>query len=404
MLTAALMSRPRPLEGIRVLDLSRDLAAPFSTMILGDLGADVIKIENPDGGDETRIWGPPFLKGESGYFLSTNRNKRSVTVNLKKPEGLKLIRKIIARSDVLVENFRPEVVRALHLDYASVKRLNPKIVYCSMTGFGQNGPYRDRVGYDLMIQGMGGFMGITGEAGRPPVRVGVAISDLASGLYAALAITSAMLKREKTGSGEFVDIALLDSTISLMTYMATYFFITGRQPKLMGSAHPSIVPYQAFKGSDGKYFIVAVTNNKFFEKLCASIGKPKLSKDPRFAENSDRVRHRKSLLGMLDTVFQTDKRNKWVERLIIAGVPCAPLNTFRELFDDPQVLARKILVNVRHHTIGSVKQIASPMRFKNSKSDIRLPPPTLGEHTAEVLKQLGYGPKHIRKLKQEGII
>jgi crotonobetainyl-CoA:carnitine CoA-transferase CaiB-like acyl-CoA transferase len=398
------MSKTGPLDGIKILDFSRDLAAPFCTMILGDLGADVIKVEDPNGGDETRFWGPPFAKGESGYFLSTNRNKRSVTINLKKPEGQELARKLIARSDVLVENFRPTVATRLALDYESVKRLNRTIVYCSITGFGQKGPYRDRVGYDLIMQAMGGSMGITGERGRPPVKVGVAISDLATGLYAAIAINAALFNRAKTGTGEFIDLALFESTVALMTYMATYYFLTGQQPPRMGSGHPSIVPYQAFKAADGKYFVVAVTNNRFFEKLCQVIGFGELSKDPRFVDNADRVLHRDALVRLLDATFVKEKRNIWVERLNRADVPCGPINTFAELFRDPQVQAREILLNVEHRTLKSIRQIASPIRLRNSPSDIRLPPPTLGEHTIQVLSELGYKSREIRRLKEEGIV
>ncbi len=399
-----LMDNIRPLDGIRVLDLSRDLAGPFCTMILGDLGADVIKVEDPNGGDETRIWGPPFVKGESGYFLSTNRNKRSVTINLKEPRGRKLVRELIGKSDVVVQNFRPIVAERLLLDYANVKRFNPGVVYCSVTGFGQSGPYRDRVAYDIMMQAMGGLMSVTGEPRRPPVRIGVAVSDLATGLYAAVGIEAALFRRSRTGKGECLDVSLFDSTISLMTYMAAYYFLTGRQPEKMGSAHPSLVPYQAFRARDGKYFIVAVTNNGFFTKLCKATGLEQLSTDWRFADNADRVLHRESLIRILNHTFLGNDRDSWLARLNNAGVPCGPVYAFQELFNDPQVLARGTLLSVKHHKLGPIKQIAPPIRFKNNRNNLHLPPPTLGEHTSEVLRFLGHSSKEIAMLKSEGII
>ncbi len=396
---------PPPLEGIRVLDLSRILTGPFCTMILGDLGAEVIKVEMPGRGDDTRSWGPPFLDGEAAYFLSVNRNKKSITVNLKAEKGREIVYKLAEKSDVLIENFSPGVTERLRIDYKTISRINPKIVYCSITGFGQTGPYRSRVAYDIILQGMGGFMGITGEPDRPPVRIGVAITDLIAGMYAAIAILSALRARDQTGRGQYIDIALLDSTVSFMTYMAANYFATGEVPPRMGSAHPNIVPYQCFKAGDGKYFTLAVANDRIWQSFCKAVGLEHLAEDTRFKTNPDRVRNRSQLIPMLEKLFLEKPRDEWLKILEENRVPAGPVYTMDEVFSDPQVLHREMLIEMSHPKIGKIKQIGTPMKLSETHCEIKLPPPLLGQHTEEVLKDLlGYTQEEIKQLREQGVI
>ena len=394
-----------PLEGIRVLDLSRILTGPFCSMILADLGAEVIKVEMPGRGDDTRVWGPPFIKGESAYFLCLNRNKKSITLNLKNEKGREILYKLVQKCDVFLENFKPGVTKRLGVDYETICKINPRIIYCSITGFGQSGPYRDYPAYDIVIQGMGGLMGITGEPDRPPVRIGVAITDIGAGMYAAIAILSALIAREKTRKGQWIDVSLLDSTVSWMTYMAANYFATGIVPKRMGSAHPNIVPYQCFKARDGKYLTVAVGNDRIWKNFCEALGLENLVENPKFATNPKRVENRDKLIPILEKAFLSKTRDEWIEILLKKGVPCGPVYTMDEVFRDPQVLHRKMLVEIEHPKVGKIKQIGIPMKFSETPGEIKVPPPLLGQHTEEILKNLlGYSEEEINQLRSEEVI
>lgn len=394
-----------PLEGIRVLDLSRVLAGPFCTMILGDLGAEIIKVERPEMGDDTRSWGPPFMNGESAYFLSINRNKKSITVNLKHPKGREIIYKLAAISDVLIENFRPGVADRLGVGYEDISKKNPKIVYCSISGFGQEGPYRDKLAYDLLIQAMGGFMGITGEKERPPVRIGVALMDIGAAMYAAIAILAALRTREKTGEGQRIDVSLLDTSVSWLSYMAMNYFATGRNPVKMGSAHPSIVPYQCFMDKYGKYFAVAVGTDSHWKNLCIALGRKEWIENPKYATNPKRVENRKEVTERLSKIFKTKDRDEWLRILEENKVPCAPVNEVSGVLSNPQVLYRKMVIEIDHPTIGKLKQLGIPMKLSKTPGRIRMPPPLIGQHTLEVLEEiLGYSEEDIIKLKKEKAI
>jgi len=394
-----------PLEGVRVLDLTRVLAGPFATMILGDLGAEIIKIETPGQGDDTREWGPPFIAGESAYFLSLNRNKKSLTLNLHLAEGREILYALAEKCDILIENFRPGVTKQLQVDYATMAKRNPQLIYCSITSFGPNGPYRDRLAYDLVIQGMGGLMQITGEPERPPIRIGVAISDIAGAVYATIAILAAMAGRNRTAKGQFIDISLLDSTISWMTYMAGYYFATGRNPAKLGSAHPTIVPYQCFKTKDGEFITIAIGNDKLFRQFCEAIGVNELSSDARFSTASQRVINRNLLIPMLEEQFKRKTKEEWLRLLAESKLPAGPVYSMEEIFSDPQVLARDMLVKVMHPKAGEIKQIGIPMRFSDTPAVIREPPPTVGQQTAEILGGLlQYNAGRIAQLRDEHVI
>lgn len=394
-----------PLEGVRVLDLSRVLTGPFCSMILGDMGAEIVKIEIPKTGDDTRQWGPPFIHGESAYFLSVNRNKKSVTLDLSNEKGREILYALAEKCDVLLENFRPGVTQKLQVDYPTMTRKNPRLVYCSITSYGQTGEYRERLAYDIVLQGMGGLMGITGEPNRPPVRIGVAISDIGAGMYAAIAILGALITRGKTGKGQFIDLSLLDSTVSWMTYMAADYFATGKNPQRMGSAHPSIVPYQCFETSDGQFITVAVGNDKLFQNFCKAIQMDQLADDPRFATNPSRVLNRKELIAVLEEVFKQKPRDEWLKRLYGAGTPAGPVYSMQEIFSDLQILQRDMLVRLRHPIAGEISQIGIPMKFSATNPEIRSPPPSLGEHVDEVLGDLlGYDAKRIAELRSQGVV
>ena len=384
------------LTGIRVLDLSRVLAGPYCTMVLGDLGADVIKVEPPEG-DETRDWGPPFAGGESAYYLCVNRNKRDVVINLKTDEGKKVLRELALQSDVLVENFRPGTLKKFGLDFATLHELNPKLIYCSITGFGQTGSMKDKPGYDFMIQALGGLMSITGVPDGEPMKTGVAVVDLFAGQNAIIAILAALQARTLTGRGQHLDISLFDSQLGWLANVASNYLISGKLPKRHGNAHPNIVPYQSFQAIDG-WFAIAVGNDKQFEALCKVIGKSEWASDPRFAKNSGRVENREELIPLLKAIFMTRSVNEWLSVLEQAQIPCGPINNFDHVFSMPTVKEREMLVTMKHPTIGDLPLVGSPLKMSDTPVEYRLPPPLMGEHTEEVLRELGYGSDEVGKI------
>ena len=377
--------KTQPLHGIRVLDLSRVLAGPYCTMVLGDLGADVVKVE-PPGGDETRAWGPPFAGGESAYYLCVNRNKRGMVVDLKTEEGKSTLRELALKSDVLVENFRPDTLARFGLDYETLRPHHPRLVYCSISGFGQTGPLRDRPGYDFMIQAMGGLMSITGEPDGEPMKVGVAAADLFAGQNAVIGILAALQARERTGEGQYIDIALFDSQLGWLANVASNYLISEELPARYGNGHPNIVPYQSFAASDG-WFALAVGNDKQFARLCELIDRPEWSSDERFATNTARVTHREELIPLLKPLFALRRVEEWLSALKSADIPCGPINTLDQVFAEPQVSAREMLVHMEHPTIQDLPLVGSPLKFSKTPVQYRLPPPRLGEHTNVILKE-----------------
>ncbi|MEW6400814.1 MAG: CoA transferase [Chloroflexota bacterium] len=393
----------QPLQGIRVLDLSRVLAGPYCTMVLGDLGADVIKVEPPEG-DETRGWGPPFAGGESAYYLCVNRDKRGIVVNLKTEEGKKILCDLAMKSDVLVENFRPGTLAKFGLDFETLDESNPRLIYCSITGFGQTGPLRDRPGYDFMIQAMGGLMSFTGEPEGEPMKVGVAVADLFAGQNAVIAILAALQARELTGEGQFLDISLFDSQLGFLANVASNFLISGKLPKRHGNAHANIVPYQSFEASDG-WFVIAVGNDKQFGRLCEVIGNSELGKDSRFETNADRVENREELVASLKPVFPSRSVAEWLTALEAAEIPCGPINNLEQVFSMLQVEEREMLIRMPHGEIGDLRMVGSPLKMSATPVQYRLPPPWKGEHTEDVLKQLlGHTSEEIAELKRAGAI
>ena len=398
------------LSHLRVLDLSRVLAGPWSGQILADLGADVIKIERPGNGDDTRAWGPPFLKdtSEAAYYLSANRNKQSMTIDFTQPEGQKLVRELAAKSDILIENFKVGGLAAYGLDYESLKAINPRLIYCSITGFGQFGPYAKRAGYDFMIQGLGGLMSLTGrpegEDGAGPVKVGVALTDILTGLYSTTAILAALAHRDQGGEGQHIDMALLDVQVACLANQAMNYLTTGVAPRRLGNAHPNIVPYQDFPTADGD-FILTVGNDSQFRKFAEVAGQPHWADDPRFLTNKLRVANRAELIPLIRqaTVFKTTAQ--WVAELERAGVPCGPINDLAQVFADPQVVARGLAVTMPHGLAGSVPQVASPIRLSETPVEYRMAPPTLGEHTSSVLQRvLGLGEQDVLRLREAGVL
>ena len=371
-----------PLEGVRVLDLSRVLAGPYATMMLADLGADVLKIEHPERGDDTRHWGPPFAGSESAYFLSINRNKRSAGINLKDPEGLEKVKKLATEADVLIENMRRGALEKLGLGYESLKELNRRLVYCSITGFGP-GPDEDRPGYDFLIQARGGIMGITGFPDGEPTKVGVAIADMVCGTQAAMAVLAALHRRTSTGEGARIEVPLFESQLSWLANRAQEYLVSGEDVGRLGNGHPSIVPYQTFDASDKK-IALAVGNDTQFENLCKVIGREDLAADERFAKNPDRVANREELVFVLQEELSKKTADEWVESIREAGVPCGPVNTLADVFSDEHVLSSGILQDVEHPTAGTLKMLGSPILVDGKRLPIRHPPPTLGQHTREV--------------------
>ena len=394
----------KPLDGVRVVDLSRVLAGPYCSMLLADMGAEVIKIENPGKGDDTRGWGPPFIDGESAYYLSINRNKKSLTLNLKAGKGKEILRGLIRRSDILVENFRQGTMERLGFGYQAVRELNPRLIYCSISGFGRTGPMADRPGYDLIVQGEGGLMSITGFPDGPPTKVGVAIGDLVAGMFAAQGILLALLARERTGRGQLVDVALLDGQIAILTFQAGIYFATGKAPARMGNQHPTIAPYETFRARDG-YVNIAVGNDPLWEAFCRAIGREDLLERPEFKTVALRVQNRPALLQVLDEVMAARTTQEWLAILGKAGVPCGPINTVAEVCEDPQIRAREMVLEVPHPTLGRVRLTGIPIKLSETPGAVEAPPPLLGQHTEEVLTQLlGYSRGQVETLRQEGIV
>ena len=390
------------LQNIRVLDLSRVLAGPYCTMVLGDLGADVIKVEPPEG-DETRGWGPPFAGGESAYYLCVNRNKRGMVVNLKTDEGKTILRELAYQSDVLVENFRPGTLKKFRLDYEALHEMNPKLIYCSITGFGQTGPLKDMPGYDFMIQAMGGIMSVTGEPEGEPMKVGVAVADLFAGQNAVIAILAALQARTFTGEGQYIDIALFDSQLGWLANVAGNFLISGKNPKRYGNAHANIVPYQSFQAKDG-WLVVAVGNDKQFEALCRVIEMPEAASDARFVTNQARVENREALISILKPIFVRKTVEEWLTR-IGSQFPCGPINNLGQVFSMPHVKEREMLVTMEHPTIGALPLVGSPLKMKGTPVEHRLPPPLMGEHTKEILQDLlGFSEGKAAELVDRGCV
>ena len=394
----------KALEGVRVLDLTRALAGPFCTLMLGDYGADVIKIELPGTGDDTRGWGPPFIEGESAYFLSINRNKRSLTLNFKEPQAREIFLKLVQESDVVVENFTPGVMGRFGLDYAAVKQVNPRIIYCSISGFGQDGPYKNRPAYDQIMQGVSGLMSITGEPNGEPQKVGIAVTDIGSGMWAAFAVMAALFHREQHGQGQYIDVSMLDSQVAWLTYQAAYYFANNEPPKRLGAAHPTLVPYQAFTGRDGKYFNVAVGSERLWERFCQGIKRADLKDNPQYATNGVRVQHRAKLTGLLQEYFSTRPADDWVEDLQAVSVPAGPINDLADVFHDPQVLHRQMLLEMPHPTLGSIKQTGLPIKFSATPGGLDQPPPLLGQHNQEILRELGYSDAAIQQMVDGAVI
>ena len=405
----------KPLEHIRVLDLSRVLAGPMASQTLADLGAEVIKIERPGAGDDTRNWGPPFLTGEdnesqreAAYFLSTNRGKKSVTIDFTQPRGQALVQEIARHCDIVLENFKFGGLAKYALDYASLCAVNEQLIYCSITGFGQTGPYRERVGYDFMIQGMSGLMSITGEPderpGGAPMKVGVAVSDIFTGLYSTVGILAALQHRDRTGEGQHIDMALLDSQVAVLANQAMNYLTTGNAPGRLGNAHPNIVPYQVFATQDG-HLILAVGNERQFEAFCGLAGRPELVDDSKFSTNAARVAHRDEVTEVLQRVMCQRTTERWIKDLEGVGVPCGPINDIEQIFNDPQVRERGLRLELEHATLGKIPSVACPIRYSKTPLTYETPPPVLGQHVEQVLSELlGLTPDEIQRYRDDGVV
>ena len=383
--------------------MSRVLAGPYCSMTLSDLGAEIIKVEIPGRGDDTRAF-PPFLEGESSYYLSLNRGKKSLTLNLKDKRGVEILHRLVEKCDIVLENFRPGVTKRLGVDYDALKGIKDDLIYCSISSFGQTGPYAKWPGYDLIIQGMSGLMGITGENDRPPVRVGMAVTDINAGMYATMAILSALRVRDQRGIGQYLDVSMMDTAVSWLTYMAGNYFASGKVPQRMGGAHPSIVPYQTFEAGDGKFLLVAGGNDRLFKILCEVIDMPQLVDDPNYGSNILRVENREVLVPIIQERLLTKPRDDWLAELRESGFPCGPVNAIDEVFSDPQLLHRDMLVTMDHPKIGEIKQIGAPLKFSETPCSVGLPPPMLGQHTDEVLKLIGYTEEEVAALKKDSVV
>ena len=393
-----------PLEGIRVVDLTRILAGPYCTMMLGDMGAEIIKVENPDGGDDTRSWGPPFLNGVSTYFISINRNKKSLTLNLKDERGKELLRDLIRKSDIMVENFRPGTLDKLGFSWEEIHRINPAMIFASLSGFGQTGPRKSEPGFDVVIQGEGGLMSITGEPDGPPNKVGASVADITAGMLAAQGILLSLYHREKTGVGQMVDVGMLDGQVALLTYHANGYFATGKIPPRRGNKHPSITPYETYSCKDG-YFNLGVGNDSLWRRFCDAMGLGEIKEDPKFAVNKDRVDNRLELQEILDAIFAEKTVEETLDGLRGAGVPCGPINNLAQVLSEPQVLAREMVVDVDVPVAGPTKVTGVPIKLSETPGSVRTPPPTLGQHTEEVLESvLGMDEAQRNALRQEGVV
>ena len=392
-------------QGVRVLDLTRMLAGPYGSMLMADLGAEVIKIEEPEGADPMRQMGPPFLpNGESAYFLAINRNKKSLALDLTKPEGRQVFYDLVRVSDVVWDNFRPGIMAKLECDPPRLRALNPRLICCSISAYGQDGPYRDWPAFDLALQAMGGAMSVTGEEGGAPARMGLPMGDLAGGMFGAFGIAGALFRRERTGQGGVIDLSLLDAQVSLLTYLAQYFWTDGKVPGPMGSGHSSVVPYQALRTRDG-YLIVAVFAEKFWGLFCRALGKTEWERDPRFATNADRVRNRQALIPLIEEIFKGRTTGEWLDLLHREGVPAAPIQRVDQVLSDPQVLLRKMVSSLQHPTLGRLQSLGSPIKVDGAMEVPLAPPPALGEHTHEILtKLLGYTHAQIEGLRGNGAI
>lgn len=389
------------LGGIKVLDLSRILTGPYCSMMLADMGAQVIKVESPGSGDDTRQWGPPFVNGESTYFLSVNRNKESLTLNLKHPQGREVLLRLVDWADVLIENFRPGALDRMGLGYEALSQRNPRLIFCTVTGFGATGPYKEKAGYDILAQAMGGTMSVTGEEGGPPVKVGMSIADIGAGMFAAYGILAALISRQQTGVGQRVETSLLESQIAWHTYLATSYLATGKVPRKLGTAHPSIVPYQALQARDG-HLVVAVGNDALWVRFCEAIGLPDLA--PRYPTNPDRVVAREEIVALLEARLVDETVNHWVAVIEAAGVPAGPIYSLDQVYQDPHVLARAMVVEVAHPTAGPVRMTGIPVKLSGTPGQVYAPPPLLGEHTEQILAGLGYNPEEIAALRTAGAI
>lgn len=403
------------LSHIRVLDMSRILAGPWAGQMLADLGADVIKVERPERGDDTRCWGPPWMpvadeqRGEAAYYLCANRNKRSLALDITSPQGQEIIKSLAAQSDILLENYKVGGLKKYGLDYDSLKAINPRLIYCSITGFGQDGPYAKRAGYDFLIQAMSGLMSITGEKdGRPgagPQKVGVALTDVLTGMYATTGVLAALAARERTGEGQYIDVALMDVQVACLANQAMNYLVSGNSPTRLGNAHPNIVPYQSFETADG-YMILAVGNDDQFAKFCQEAGQPDLAKDERFATNAQRVGNREILVPLLEPLIKRRSTSDWISALEALSVPCGPINSIGEAFDDPQIKARQMQIEIPHPTAnsGSSPSVANPLKMSGTPITYDKPAPLLGEHTRKVLEEAGLTPDQIENLLEKGVI
>lgn len=391
------------LENIRIIDLSRVLAGPFCTMILGDLGAEVIKIEHVENGDETRGWGPPFLEGESAYYLCANRNKKSITLNLKTEKGKEILKKLAASSDVVVQNFKTGSLEKMGLGYQQLKQINPQLILASITGFGSNGPYKDLPGYDYIIQAMSGLMSINGEADGKPLKVGVAMSDVLTGLYTCIGILAALQHRNQTGEGQEIDISLMDCQVSSLINVASNYLCSGINPRRMGNQHPNIVPYQVFSAKDGD-LVIAVGNDEQFKRFATVLGKSELAVMEEFIHNENRLKNKNELISICEKLLLEKTKKEWKELFDAAGIPNGPINTIAEMFEDPQIKAREMVVEINHPLIEKLQLTGSPLKLSKTPATIRHHPPLHGEHTELLLEQLGFEPEEISNFKKNQII
>jgi len=391
-----------PLEGLVILDMTRFLSGPFCTMLLGDMGASVIKVEPPEVGDDTRAWAP-FIGGQGSYYLSTNRNKKSLCVDTRKEEGNQLLRRMVGKADVFVENFKPGLMDRLGLDFKSLIALNPRLIYCSISGFGQTGPYRDRPGYDQILQGMSGLMSITGTEESGPVRVGLAIGDILTALFATYGVLSALYARERTGKGQWVTTSILEATVGILTMQAGKYFATGQPPGPAGNHHPVISPYGVYRTKD-KPMNIAVGTETMWKNFCRVIGRPELEMDERFQKNNDRVKNRPALNPLIEIALARKTQNEWVDTLNEAGIPCGPIYTIDQVFKDPQVLHQKMFLEVEHPKAGRIPMTGLPVQLSESQPQVILPPPLLGEHTEEVLQKFGFSREEVRHLFAKKIV